>query len=414
MTGEHPVGTPGYSAPEQQADPQRADSRADIYSLGVVLYEMLTGERPGKRIEPPSRKVHIDVRLDEVVLRALEQEPGRRYQQASEVRTEVETIVATAPPGGGRHRAASSADQNRPAPTSGQIWSRRIFWAVASIIAMPVGLLAISVVAAQLSRQGIGTAGTVATVGVVAAIGLGLLLVVRALWRAFRTGAVDLANPWPRRIVGLLVAVALAPILLVVLSVVMVPLLSHVWSKARVGDPRPTITAGSDASTASFGPVIEREVPDMNQPGGTKALRFRTGELSAPPAENREAFRAWWVTNRMDLLVGRVDGQRSLLAAGLRLGDISSSRWEQATGLEVLESLLHKPSLAHPRDMELAENLFLLPDDLVLPFTMSFQTAEKDQGLLQIIGFTENPSAVKIRYKLVTSSAAVVPDSAHE
>ncbi len=87
------VGTPGYSAPEQKTDPQRVDSRADIYSLGVVFYEMLTGELPGKRIEPPSRKVQIDVRLDEVVLRSLEQNPELRYQQVSEVKTMVETIV---------------------------------------------------------------------------------------------------------------------------------------------------------------------------------------------------------------------------------------------------------------------------------------------------------------------------------
>jgi len=89
------VGTPSYSAPEQKTDPQRADSRADIYSLGVVFYEMLTGELPGKKIEAPSKKVHIDVRLDEVVLRALEKQPELRYQQVSEVKTMVETIAAT-------------------------------------------------------------------------------------------------------------------------------------------------------------------------------------------------------------------------------------------------------------------------------------------------------------------------------
>ena len=88
------VGTPGYSAPEQKTDPQRVDSRADIYSLGVVFYEMLTGELPGKRIEPPSAKVQIDVRLDEIVLRALEREPERRYQTAGELKTVIETVVA--------------------------------------------------------------------------------------------------------------------------------------------------------------------------------------------------------------------------------------------------------------------------------------------------------------------------------
>ena len=56
---------------------------------------MLTGELPIGRFAPPSKKVQIDVRLDEVVLRALEKEPDLRYQQASEVKTEVETIAAT-------------------------------------------------------------------------------------------------------------------------------------------------------------------------------------------------------------------------------------------------------------------------------------------------------------------------------
>ena len=96
MPRKAPLGTPGYSAPEQKTDPQRVDSRADIYSLGVVFYEMLTGELPGKRIEPPSKKVQIDVRLDEVVLRALEKKPELRYQQASEVKTRVETITGLA------------------------------------------------------------------------------------------------------------------------------------------------------------------------------------------------------------------------------------------------------------------------------------------------------------------------------
>ncbi len=86
------VGTPQYMAPEQLRNSAEVDHRADIYSLGVVFYQMLTGELPSGRLESPSRKVAIDVRLDEVVLRAMEREPARRYQHVSEVKELVETI----------------------------------------------------------------------------------------------------------------------------------------------------------------------------------------------------------------------------------------------------------------------------------------------------------------------------------
>jgi len=56
---------------------------------------MLTGELPLGKFQPPSKKVQVDVRLDEVVLHALEKEPDRRYQHASEVKTAVESIAST-------------------------------------------------------------------------------------------------------------------------------------------------------------------------------------------------------------------------------------------------------------------------------------------------------------------------------
>jgi len=136
------LGTPRYMAPEQLEESATVDHRADIYSLGVVIYEMLTGELPLGRFALPSQKVQIDVRLDEVVLHALEKEPARRYQHASEVKQAVEHVTST--PGfgtigpqraGAARNGESNPDTLRPMP--------RFFW-LKSFCALTAGWIAVA------------------------------------------------------------------------------------------------------------------------------------------------------------------------------------------------------------------------------------------------------------------------------
>ncbi len=135
LTGEGQVmGTPHYMAPEQVEHPAEVDHRADIFSLGVVFYEMLTGELPLGRFPLPSAKVGVDVQLDSIVLRALEKRPELRYQRASEVKTSLETAAAPtgAKPGKTNEAAAKEAAS---APSASPGWPGTVQpWRILAIL----------------------------------------------------------------------------------------------------------------------------------------------------------------------------------------------------------------------------------------------------------------------------------------
>ncbi len=87
MTGAV-LGTPAYMAPEQIRD-GAADARADLYSLGAMFYEMLTGSVPRGVFDPPSKRTRANRAVDKVVRRALRSDPQQRYQHAGEMRTDL-------------------------------------------------------------------------------------------------------------------------------------------------------------------------------------------------------------------------------------------------------------------------------------------------------------------------------------
>lgn len=88
------MGTPEYAAPEQVDAHREVDHRADVYSLGVMIYQMLTGALPRGAWQPPSARPGVDPRLDAIVIKAMMQDRNQRYQNVTELRRAVEEINA--------------------------------------------------------------------------------------------------------------------------------------------------------------------------------------------------------------------------------------------------------------------------------------------------------------------------------
>ena len=126
------LGTVKYMAPEQIENPNAVDHRSDIYSLGVVFYELLTGELPLGRFDPPSATIQTNQPLDPVVMRTLEKQPSNRFQQASEVKSAVESVViseSAVPPQktfGSDPAPAGQADRSYDATTQFKSKSKRL------------------------------------------------------------------------------------------------------------------------------------------------------------------------------------------------------------------------------------------------------------------------------------------------
>ncbi len=90
------VGSPYYAAPEQMRSPEGADGRADLFSLGVLLYRMLTGKlvemRRGGFKQPSGFNQNLDKRWDTFLSRALQPEPADRFSTALEMRLSLESL----------------------------------------------------------------------------------------------------------------------------------------------------------------------------------------------------------------------------------------------------------------------------------------------------------------------------------
>lgn len=130
------LGTPAYVAPEQVTG-QTSDPRVDIYSLGIVLYEMLSGRPPfrGGNIgailrghletpPPPLRKENpaLPAALEQLVLRCLEKDYSRRYQSAEALIGALDALEITPPPPNSVNTDTIAISEDKPPPSDTPRW----------------------------------------------------------------------------------------------------------------------------------------------------------------------------------------------------------------------------------------------------------------------------------------------------
>ena len=135
------MGSPDFIAPEALKQCAAADHRADIFAVGVMLYQMLTGELPRGMFKLPSRLVPgLDERLDAIICKAMEHDPADRYQSAEDMRAALDGL-SVAPP-----------------RTKSQAGLRAFLYAVAALVVVAVGMLAVEFVNKRDDSQ-VATAG---------------------------------------------------------------------------------------------------------------------------------------------------------------------------------------------------------------------------------------------------------------
>ncbi len=401
VSGES-AGTPPYMAPEQ-ASHSEVDHRADIYALGVVLYEMLTGERPGKEVVAPSKKVQIDVRLDEIVLRALEKNPELRFQEASIFKTQVETL---SPGNASDSPAQTGVAASGPSSIPGPTWPPDHPAKSTGLGKWRLGILVGTVLGVPFLWSSMSAWEVIFLCGL--ALVLSLVLGLMS-WRS-RSGKFAIVASG----MGLLIWwVVFAANLLFNL-----PFL-HAPKEQVIGGldtPLAPLTNAGDAELPRFGPVIERVLPAVT-PGTACLLDFESGRFVAPP--DRLAEKMWRDIERTDLdrselqWMGDSQADAALLGATehtvafIGTMEFARSVAKMSDGIQFIRFDDYTPELflesirKHSFERKMKnEGIYSASVDF-RDAGILFVTAQGSMGLMEILGPNDDPSGLKIRYKLM-------------
>ncbi len=440
------------------------DHRADIYALGVVFYQMLTGELPGKRLEAPSKKVQMDVRLDEVVLRALDQNPDLRYQQVSEVKMCVDTIVATPPISSQRKETPAEAAEPRQAwwtwwgfqsPEVGQICAHltkaeRKHLLVLMLLSSVWGMVSIfGIPALNGPMRHIGSGGWIVTVVWAGLYILSLPMIDRMMRHFF------CSTDWARkqgitsaklrlfsfrsaasgaRVPALLVLVVLLSTLLMVeilggLSGTIFAnkaVLPNQVEKRHSDKAAPTAQNPSaptvhvvhaNTNTAGFGPMTECTV-NFSEPEQDMFLSFETGNLMKEPGGRlktpeperlhvADEVLTWAGSSGADLLlrfcIGKSSPNSPFAVPQLLLRSLDLAMFP--TNTEAWDGLSSEAIATAVRSWPEHgwwQDLFWgAPSE----YTFLFRTRQGNAGILLVTSFNDKPRSVKLFYKLVLPQA---------
>jgi hypothetical protein len=146
------MGTPMYMSPEQLRNSANVDARADIYSVGVMLYELLTGNLPTSLSKPASQITRgIPAAIDSIVAKCVEPDPEKRFQSASDLRAALEQFATGGKPARTRGtRAGTAADEGGELEGAAP-WGRRIVGGL--LIAAIAGLTAAGFYTLEAARR---------------------------------------------------------------------------------------------------------------------------------------------------------------------------------------------------------------------------------------------------------------------
>lgn len=153
------MGTPHYMPPEQFKDSSTVDARADIYSIGVILYEMLTGNLP-TGVSKPASQILRDVppALDPIIAKCVEPDPNNRYASVTELKQALKEVLELL-----RGGTMESKKSVRPGPNADGSLARKAIGGV--LIAAVLMLTAVGVMGLERRRaQAIADLETTATV----------------------------------------------------------------------------------------------------------------------------------------------------------------------------------------------------------------------------------------------------------